>query len=65
MLAEMSGCATTKPLCTVTVATEVDEPIVDVVGYIHGGHPVEPSLMSNSIKGLTGIQHDDHYIGVG
>ena len=41
---------------------EVDEPIVDVVGYIHGSHFVEQSGMSNSIKGLAEVQRDDHYI---
>jgi len=34
---------------------EADEPLVDGVGYIHGGHLVEQSGMSNSIKGLTEI----------
>ena len=43
---------------------EVDEPIVDVVGYIHGGHFIEQSGLSNSIKGLAEVQRDDHYIRV-
>ena len=45
MLAEMSSCSDVEP-CAVTVAREeVDEPIIDVVGYIHGGHLVEQSGM--------------------
>jgi len=49
----------------VTVAREeVDQPIVDVVGHIYGGHLVELSGMSSGIKGLTEVQHDDHYIRV-
>ena len=42
---------------------EVDVPI-DVVGYIHGGHLVEQSKVSNGVKGLAEVQRDDHYIPV-
>ena len=58
----MSGRGTAES-CTVTVAREeVDEPMIDVVGY--GAHFVEQSGMSNGIKGLTEVQYDDHYIRV-
>ena len=43
---------------------EVDEPIIDVVWYIHGSHLVQQGRMLNSVKGLTEIQCDDHYIRV-
>jgi len=43
---------------------EVDEPIIDVVGYIHGSHLVQQGGMSNSVIGLTEIRRDDHHIRV-
>ena len=52
-------------LCTVTTARKgVDEPIVDFVVYSGGSHFVEQSGVQNSVKDLTEVQRDDHYIRV-
>jgi len=67
MLAEMSRCPDVDQrgtLCSEVAREEVDETIIDVVGYIHEGHLVEQNGMSNGIKGLTEVQRDDDYIRV-